>query len=148
VSDEERAELLSTLRRNYAIAVEESERLAPPRQSSVPGTQPRVRRRTPEEDLARINDPDSPPMHIIFGVGNLVVLVESLLEPEERLGRVALSTRSTAPAERARLLAVARRMSQELGCLVDVEDAPSEYTVWILGPRARTDTLAKALRTP
>lgn len=146
VSEEERDALLATLRRNYALAARESERLRPPRQGSISGTQPRVRRRSPGEDLARI-EPETPPMQVIFGLSNLVALVESLLEPEERLGRVALSTRSADPTERARLLAIARRMADDLECLVDVEDSPSEYAVWVYGPRARTDVLAKALRS-
>jgi hypothetical protein len=145
-AEEEREQLLATLRRNYALAVEEAERLVPPRQSKVQGTQPRVRRRSPAEDLARI-DPDTPPLHIIFGTGNLITLVDSLLEPEERLGRVALSTRSQVLADRARLLSVAQRLARELECLVEVEDGPQEYVVCVYGPRSRTDALAKMLRS-
>jgi tellurite resistance protein len=146
ITDEEREELLATLRRNYALAVEESARLSPPRESKVTGTQPRVRRRTPGEDLARI-EPETPPMQVIFGTGALVALVDSLLEPEEKLGRVALTTHSASADERARLLAIAERMAEELECLVDVDDTPQEYTVWVFGPRYRTDTLARALRS-
>jgi hypothetical protein len=145
VSDEERAELLATLRRNYSLAVEESERLSPPRESKVPGTRPQVRRRTPGEDLARM-EPEIPPMEIILGTGHLISLVDSLLEPEERLGRVALSTRRPDLAERERLLGIARQLADQLGCQLDVEDAPQEYTVWIYGARQQTDRLARALR--
>lgn len=145
VDEEERAALLATLRRNYALAVEESARLHPPRASKVPGTQPRVRRRTPGEDLARMQ-PETPPMQVLFGVDSLIAMVESLLEPEERLGRVALSTRETAPPERERLRTLAHRMARQLDCLVDVEETPDNYVVWFYGPRARIDTLADALR--
>ncbi|MBF6590997.1 MAG: hypothetical protein IVW57_10785 [Ktedonobacterales bacterium] len=151
VEEEERETLLATLRRNYTLAVEASERISPPRAREPRGEgdprqpRPTVRRRTPGEDLARM-EPEVPPMQIVFGVGNLVALVDSLLEPEERLGRVALSTRDAAPEERARLLGIARRMAGELECLVDVDDTPGEYTVWVYGPRARTETLARALR--
>jgi hypothetical protein len=145
LSEEEREELLATLRRNYSLAVEESERRSPPRESRVPGTRPQVRRRTPGEDLARM-EPEIPPMEIILGTGHLVSLVESLLEPEERLGRVALSTRRSDPAEREHLLTIARQMAEQLACQIEIEDTPRELTVWLYGPRQQTDRLADALR--
>jgi hypothetical protein len=145
LSEDERADLLETLRRNYSLAVEESERVSPPRQSRVPGTRPQVRRRTPGEDLARI-EPEIPPMEIILGTGHLIALIESLLEPDERLGRVALSTRNPEASERERLLGIARRMAEQVACQIEVEDTPREFSVWIYGPRQQTDRLARALR--
>lgn len=144
VEPEERDAILQTLRRSYDEAVREAERLTPPRASRVQGTRPRIRKRTPGEDLARI-EPETPPMQIIFGMADLVALVDSLLEPEERLGRVALSTRSPNPEERERLRAIAEQLAGPLDCLVDIEDSPEEYTAWVYGPRYRIATLSKAL---
>lgn len=146
LEDDERDHLLAQLRKVYTLAAQESERLSPPHPSRGADARPRVRRRSPGEDLARI-EPEVPPMQVIFGVESLITLVDSLLEPEDRLGKVALSTRSTNPAERARLLRIAGRMADEMECLVDVEDTPEEYTVWVYGARLRTDTLAQALRS-
>lgn len=148
VSDEEREALLAELRKNYTLAVETSERILSAREHSprkAPPGPPRVRRRTPGEDLSARIEPDAPPMQVIFGVDQLITLVDSLLDPDERLGKLALSTRSQQPAERARLLDVARRMAQQTGCIVDTQDEPDEYTVWLYGPRARVDAIAAAL---
>jgi hypothetical protein len=148
VSDEDREALLAQLRKNYTLAVETSERILsarerPTRQS--PAGPPRVRRRTPGEDLSARIEPDAPPMQVIFGVDQLITLVDSLLDPDERLGKLALSTRSRQPADRARLLDVARRMAEQMGCIVETQDEPDEYTVWLYGPRARVDAIAAAL---
>lgn len=145
VEPEERDTILEALRRSYFQAVQAAEELTQPRASSVQGTPtPRIRRRTPGEDLARM-EPETPPMQIIFGTADLVALVDSLLEPEERLGRVALSTRSARSGERERLHTIAEQLAKPLGCLIDVDDAPEEYTVWVYGPRSRIATLSKAL---
>ncbi len=143
--EEERDELLQRLRRMYTQAVDASERIAPPRQSAAPDGRPRVRRRTPGEDLSAALEPDAPPMQVIFGVDQLIALVESLLEPEERLGRVALSTRNPSLPERERIAAIAEHMASELHCLVDIEDAPQEYTAWIYGPRSQISVISRAL---
>lgn len=143
--EEEREELLKRLRRVYTQAVEASTRLVPPRRSLPSDSQPRVRRRTPGEDLSAQLEPEAPPMQVIFGHEQLVALVESLLEPEERLGRVALNTSSTRAAERERVTAIARKMAGELHCLVDIEDTPSEYTAWIYGPRSAIAVISRAV---
>lgn len=145
VPEEDREALLATLRTVYTRAVSESERLAPPRRQAPPASQPRVRRRTPGEDLSARIEPTAPPMQVIFGEENLVELVDSLLEPSERLGRVAMTTRSPSLPERERLRTIAERMAGELGCIVDVEDAPQEYTAWIYGPRTQISVIARAL---
>lgn len=148
VSEEEREALLAELRKSYSRAVEASERIISSRERKAahpPAVQPRVRRRSPGEDLSAQIEPDAPPMQVIFGVGQLIALVDSLLDPDERLGKLALSTRSRHPLERERLREVAERMANEMGCLVEVQEEPDEYTVWLYGSRARIGQIAKAL---
>lgn len=145
VPEETRETLLNELRRVYTLAVEQSERIAPPRPSRADHPRPTVRRRTPSEDLADSIEPDAPPMQVIFGIDRLVTLVDSLLEPEEKLGKVAISARNAGAPERERLLEVARRMADQLDCLVEVEDEPGDYTIWIYGPRGKVASLSKAL---
>jgi hypothetical protein len=145
VSDEEREVLLARLRQIYDFAVAESDRLTQPRNQSRASVEPRVKRHTPEDDLARI-EPEVPPMQVIFGVDRLTTLVDSLLEPGERLARVALNTHSGAAEERTRLRVIAEHMAGEIGCLVEVEDTPDEYTAWIYGPRDKVNLLGKALQ--
>jgi CpXC protein len=145
VSDEEREVLLGRLRQVYDFAVAESDRLTQPRNQPRMPVEPRVKRRTPEDDLARI-EPEVPPMQVIFGMDRLTTLVDSLLEPGERLARVALNTHSSAAEERTRLHDIAEHMAGEIGCLVEVEDAPDEYTAWIYGPRDKVNLIGKALR--
>lgn len=145
VPDEAREALLGELRRVYTLAVEQSERLAQPRAQQVDQPRPTVRRRSPAEDLASSIEPDAPPMQVIFGVDRLVTLVDSLLEPEEKLAKVAISAHNAGAPERERLLAAVRRMAAPLGCLVDVEDEPGDYTLWIYGPRGKVAALSKVL---
>jgi hypothetical protein len=105
-----------------------------------------VRRRLPHDDALRRLSPDAPPMQVIFGVEDLTALVESLLDDEEKLGRVALSTKASGEAERRRLLSVATRLAEQAHCLVEVEDLPGEYTVQMYGSRARIRQLGEALK--
>lgn len=86
-------------------------------------------------------------MQVIFGVGQLAALVDSLLEPEEKLGKVALSARSADTSARERLRAVASRIAEQAQCDIMAEEDADTYTVWIYGPRARVNTLAAALGT-
>lgn len=144
VDEEERDALLATLRKVYAHAATEAERVLPPRPTASEDGQPRVRRRTPAEELASI-EPEVPPMQVIFGIDGLVALVDSLLEPEARLGRVAFSTRRQDERERERMREIASKMASQLDCLVEIEDNPEEYTAWVYGPRAKIDVLAQAL---
>jgi len=148
VSTEERNAILNRLRKVYSQAVEESERLL---QNAPPGDEaprPTVRRRSPLDDLQERIEPEAPPMQVIFGVEQLVTLVDSLLEPSEKLGRVALSTRSSDQSERAQLARIAARMAEQMQCECQVDDEPDEYTVWIYGPRARTNVIARELHRP
>lgn len=148
VPEATRETLLNELRRVYSQAVEQSERLAQPQPPSAGQLRPTVRRRTPSEELADSIEPDAPPMQVIFGTDRLVTLVDSLLEPEEKLGKVAVSARNAGAPERERLLGVVRRMAGQLGCLVEVEDEPDDYTIWMYGPRGKVAALSKALGSP
>lgn len=143
--EDERDALLERLRRVYTTAVVESERISPST-SSQRGRRPSPSRPRDAGGVPpAVSEPDVPPMQVIFGVDRLVALVESLLEPEERLGRVALTTHSADAAERRRLVGVARRMASEFGCQVDTEEGSGQFTVWLFGPRARVGTLVKML---
>jgi len=150
VSDEDRDALLEELRTSYTQAVATSERILSAREretkrSPSPPGPPRVRRRTPGEDLKARIEPDAPPMQVIFGVDQLITLVDSLLDPEERLGKLALSTPSRDPHERENLLDIAERMGKQMGCLIEPQDDPDEFSVWLYGPRARISAIAEAL---
>lgn len=145
VPEEARETLLNELRRVYTLAVEQSERIAQPRPPRMDQPRPTVRRRSPSEDLASSIEPDAPPMQVIFGTDRLVTLVDSLLEPEEKLGKVAISARNAGAPERERLFGAVRRMAEPLGCLVEVEDEPDDYILWIYGPRGKVAALSKAL---
>lgn len=148
VPEETRDALLKQLRRVYSQAVEESERLTTRDNRPVDLSHPVVRRRTPSEDLQARIEPDAPPMQVIFGIDRLITLVDSLLEPEEKLGKVALSARGGGAAERARLLEVAERMAEQVACQIEIEDEPDSYTIWVYGPRGRIAALVKSLTTP
>lgn len=148
VEDEDRDALLADLRKSYSQAVEASERIlsARTRQTKRPPVgPPTVRRRSPGEDLKAQIEPDAPPMQVIFGIDSLVALVDSLLDPDERLGKIALSTRSKDPKERERLKSVAEGIAKQMGCLVEPQDDAEEYTVWVYGSRARIGKIAEAL---
>lgn len=143
--EEDREQLLAQLRRVYTTAVTESERIVRQRGRSAPQPKPSVRRTRPYDDIGTRLEPDAPPMQVIFGTGRLLTLVDSLLEPEEKLGRVALSARGGDIAQQERLLRIARQMADQVECDVVVDDEPDSYTVWIYGPRARVDAISKAL---
>ena len=86
-----------------------------------------------------------PPLKVIFGLDQLHEVISASLSQEERLGRLALSTQSRSEAERGRLLDIARRLAQEMQCLVEVEDLPDEYTVWLFGSRRQIGALMREL---
>lgn len=137
--EEDREELLQELGRVYTQAVEDSEELRPARPRGLARSRPRG---APEP----VAEPDAPPMQVIFGLDRLVHLVESLLEPDERLGQVALTTRSKDPAERDRLLAIGRQLAEQLPlCQATSSDAGSVYTVRLFGPRAQVGQLVNLL---
>ena len=149
VEPEDRDTLLESVRRAYVRAVEESDRIArapaPRSQQAAEPPLPRVRRRSPGDDIEAALEPHAPPMQVIFGVPDLAALVESLLEPEEKLARVALNARGAGEAERARLRAIATRLADQLQCETLVEEDGGEYTVWIYGPRGSVNAITQAL---
>ncbi len=145
VPEEDREQLLAQLRRVYTTAVEESERIVRQRGRTAQQPKPSVRRTRPYNDIGTKLEPDAPPMQVIFGAGRLITLVDSLLEPDEKLGRLALSARGSDVAQQERLVRIARQMADQMECDTAVDDEPEGYTVWIYGPRKRVDTISKAL---
>lgn len=143
--EEDREQLLAQLRRVYTTAVEESERIVRQRGRSAQRPKPSVRRTRPYNDIGTKLEPDAPPMQVIFGAGRLITLVDSLLEPDEKLGRLALSARGGDMAQQERLLRIARQMADQMECDTAIDDEPDGYTVWIYGPRKRVDAISKAL---
>ena len=85
-----------------------------------------------------------PPLRVVFGLDQLTELVNATLSTNERLGRIALSTQSRNEAERGQFLTIARKLASEMGCLVEVEDLPDEYTVWLYGSRRQIGALVRA----
>ncbi len=138
--DEERQALLENLRAVYSRAVQVAERLAPGGATS-PAT--RAGRRA---QMAGIPEPDAPPMQVIFGVERLRALVDSLLEPDQRLGKVTLTAPGSDTAQRNRIHAIAQRLAREAGCLTETTDRGDEYAITIYGPRSRVSVIARALR--
>jgi hypothetical protein len=90
---------------------------------------------------------DTPPLQVVFGIDQLHELINATLNQDERLGRLALSTRSHAEAERGQMLDIARKLASEMGCQVEIEDLEDEYTVWIFGPRRQIGALMRELAT-
>ena len=82
-------------------------------------------------------------MQVIFGMENLIALVDSLLEPGERLGRAALSAREAEPAARDRILALAGALAERLDLQIETEGVGRDLTVWLYGPRSRVSLLSQ-----
>jgi hypothetical protein len=141
--EEERDQFLAELSRVYTEAVAESERKRPSRPTSGRSAPPSLPRAI--DGGWPVAEPETPPLQIIFGVDRLVALVESLLEPEERLGHVELTTRSADPIERARLLALSQRLAEQVGCQVIASDVTGTYTVRLYGSRSRVGQLVALL---
>jgi hypothetical protein len=144
----DREALLQHLRRIYSTAVEESERIVRRREDVGRRPQPTIRRSRPYDDIGVKLEPEAPPMQVIFGTGRLMTLVDSLLEPGEKLGRVAFSARGADRVAQVRLLHIARSMAEQMDCEISVDDADEGYTVWIYGSRARISTIARAIKQP
>lgn len=89
----------------------------------------------------------TPPLQVVFGSDQLHELINATLSQEERLGKLALSTRSHAEAERGQMLVIARKLASEMGCQIEIEDLDDEYTVWIFGPRRQIGALMRSLAT-
>ncbi len=90
---------------------------------------------------------DTPPLQVVFGIDQLHELINAMLSPDERLGKLALSTRSSEEAERGQMLVIARKLASEMGCQVEIDDLDEEYTVWIFGPRRQIGALMRELAT-
>ena len=88
-----------------------------------------------------------PPLQVVFGLDQLNELINTTLSQDERLGRLALSTHSRNDAERGQLLTIARKLASEMGCQIEVEDLPDEYTVWLYGSRRQIGALMRELVT-
>lgn len=88
-----------------------------------------------------------PPLKVIFGIEQLSELMSGVLTPEDRLGRLALNTQSRNEAERGQFHDIARKLASEMGCCIEVEDLPDEYTVWIYGARRQVGALMRELAT-
>ena len=86
-----------------------------------------------------------PPLQVIFGMEQLNQVINAVLTPDERLGRLALSTQSQDEAERSQFLHITRKLASEMDCGVDVEDFPDEYTVWVFGSRRQIGALMREL---
>jgi hypothetical protein len=86
-----------------------------------------------------------PPLQVVFGLDQLNELINTTLSQDERLGRLALNTRSRDDAERGQLLTIARKLASEMGCQIEVEDLPDEYTVWLYGSRRQIGALMREL---
>ena len=141
--EERRAQLLEQLRQAYSVALEESVRLQEqPHESdadaSIDDTFDLSLQSEEQSD-------DAPPLRVIFGVDQLCALINTLLSPEERLGKLALSSKSQRPEERQRLLVIAQEMARQMDCQVEVDDEPGEYTVWLYGPRRAIGAIMREL---
>lgn len=88
-----------------------------------------------------------PPLKVAFGLDQLADLINAVLGPDDRLGKLALSTHSADSAERAQLLVIARKLASDMDCTSEVEDLPSEYTVWLYGARRDIGSLVRSLAT-
>jgi hypothetical protein len=84
-----------------------------------------------------------PPLRVVFGLDQFTELLNTLLGSDERLGRLSLSTQSRDEAERGQFLTVARKLATEMGCIVEVEDLPDEYTIWLYGSRRQIGALVR-----
>jgi hypothetical protein len=88
---------------------------------------------------------ETPPLQVIFGLDQLTELINSRLNSDEKLGRLALSTHSSEEAERGQMLMIARKLGSEMHCQVEVEDLPDEFTVWLYGSRKQIGALMREL---
>lgn len=88
---------------------------------------------------------DLPPLKVVFGIEQFAEVVNAVLKPEDKLGRLAMSTQSRNTAERGQFHDIARKLATEMHCFIDVEDMPDEYTVWIYGSRRQVGALMREL---
>lgn len=88
---------------------------------------------------------EMPPLQVVFGVDQLGELINGVLGPDEKLGRLAMNTQSRNEAERGQFHDIARKLASEMGCCIEVEDLPDEYTVWCYGSRRQIGALMREL---
>lgn len=88
---------------------------------------------------------DIPPLQVIFGIDQLSEVINADLSQDERLGKLALSTKSREEAERGQMLIIARKLASEMQCQVEVENLPDEYTVWLFGARRQVGAIMREL---
>ncbi len=146
--EDQRERVLQHLRQAYAVAVEQSLLI----QDENTPRLPLLDEEGADDDMglesiepAEVGESDAPPLRVIFGVEQLCELVNSQLAPEERLGKLALSSKSKQEDERRRLLTIANEMARQMNCQVEVEDEPGEYTVWLYGPRRAIGAMMREL---
>jgi hypothetical protein len=97
-------------------------------------------------DLSSKQDPSElPGLQVIFGLDHLNLLINEELDPDERLGKLAMSTQSKNTAERGQFEMIAKKLASEMECCVDIEDLPDEYTVWLYGSRTQIGRLMQEL---
>ncbi len=147
--EEQRERLLQHLRQAYAVAVEQS--VALQQHQSLPVSAGADEARDAEDEALEMfaddeaSLSDAPPLQVIFGADQLCELINSLLSPEERLGKLALSSMSKQEGERQRLLTIASEMARQMSCQVVIEYEPGEYTVWLYGPRRAIGAIMREL---
>ena len=90
---------------------------------------------------------EMPPLNVVFGLDRLHSLLNAVLDPDDRPGKLALSTHSSDTAERAQILVITRKLASEMACSVKVKDQPDEYTVWLYGSRRQIGSLMRSLTT-
>jgi hypothetical protein len=88
---------------------------------------------------------EMPPLQVVFGIDQLGELINGVLSPEEKLSRLAMNTQSRNEAERGQFHDIARKLASEMGCCIEVEDFPDEYTVWFYGSRRQVGALMREL---
>ncbi|GAC1457994.1 MAG: hypothetical protein PVS3B3_04500 [Ktedonobacteraceae bacterium] len=104
-----------------------------------------VEGRSEQRTRAAVQAEKLPPLQVIFGMEQLNEVINAVLGPDERMGRLALSTQSRNEAERGQFLDITRKLASEMACGVEVEDFPDEYTVWVFGSRRQIGALMREL---
>ncbi len=95
--------------------------------------------------MSSLQAQDFPSLKVLFGLEQLADVINSMLSPEERLGKLALHAQSRSEAARGQFLDIMRKFATEMGCFIEVEDLPDEYTVWLYGSRRQIGAFMRAL---
>ena len=135
--EEARMLILEQLRSVYTNLLDANDNEA--QQNEAGSTNERGTQRT------ALQSQELPPLQVVFGLDQLNSLINAVLSPDERLGRLALSTQSHNEAERGQFLDITRKLASEMSCSIEVEDLPDEYTVWVYGARRQIGALMHAL---